>query len=71
MEEPRMSKQDEHERALSLLLTPDFLATLIEAARTYGWSGDYVEVGQFVEWCLETAGQPVDRQMLEPYSYED
>ena len=66
-----MTEQEQHEQALPLLLTLDFLTTLIEAARTYGWSGDYVEVQQFITWCLETAGQPIDKKALEPYDYEE
>jgi hypothetical protein len=46
------------EAALRPLLTPDFLRLLTHTARTYGWSGDYVEIIKFLEWCYRLAGQP-------------
>jgi len=49
-------------------LTPEFLSTLAEVARIYGWEGDYQEIGQFVENLHRYAGvEPPD---LEPYTCE-
>ena len=31
------------------LLTTEFLSTLLEVSKLYGWSGDYVEIAGFVE----------------------
>ena len=49
-------------------LTPDFMQTLVHAARTYGWSGDYTEIYDFVRWCEEIAGKAlIQPQDLEPF----
>lgn len=49
-------------------LTPEFLATLVEVAKTYGWEGDYQEVGKFVAVVhAEYAGIPAPD--LNPYEY--
>ena len=37
---------------LKLLLTDDFLATLIIAAKTIGWLVDFTEVQSFVRECF-------------------
>jgi hypothetical protein len=55
----------ESEQALKPQLTEDFIKTLVTAARTYGWMGDYSEVVDFVNWCSDVAGQ--ERQDLEPF----
>lgn len=49
-------------------LTDEFLATLIEAARTIGWSADYVEVMCFVNEVFALAGKetPATSDLL-PY----
>ena len=61
LEEARLEK-------LKPQITEEFLGTLTELAKNYGWSGDYVEVGGFIEWCYEKAGKiPRD---LEPYPFE-
>jgi hypothetical protein len=54
-----------HERLIPRL-TPDFLATLVEAAKTCGWQeGDYWETMAFVRWCHDQVGRvPPD---LTPY----
>lgn len=46
----------EAEDALRPKLTPEFLAVLREAIRTYGWWGDMVETAMFGEWCYLIAG---------------
>lgn len=49
-------------------LTPEFLATLAEVAKTYGWEGDYQEVGKFVATVhTDFAGVPAPD--LNPYQY--
>ncbi|WP_228897860.1 hypothetical protein [Acidovorax sp. Leaf73] len=49
-------------------LTPEFLGTLAEVAKTYGWEGDYHEVGKFVEKVYtDFAGVPAPD--LNPYKY--
>jgi hypothetical protein len=47
-------------------LTTEFLATLTEAARRYGWSGDYIEIKWFVESVCALAGQHTP-PYLHPY----
>jgi hypothetical protein len=50
------------------LLHDDFRATLVEAARRYGWLGDYEEVKDFVKWCFGEAGEDApEAYLLEPY----
>lgn len=46
-------------------LTPEFLETLKEVGKLYGWSGDYIEVRQFIEHCFDVAGKYAGD--LEPY----
>lgn len=49
-----------------------FIANLIEAARVYGWSGDYVEVGEFVrETVRNLTGNEIPYEELEPYETTD
>lgn len=45
-----------------------FLKKLVEVARKYGWSGDYVEVRDFVQYCFREASKtpPTDEE-LEPF----
>lgn len=50
---------------LKPLLTEEFLSTLTEAAKVYGWTSDYIEVCSFVEDLYEVAGK--DKPNLEPY----
>ncbi len=49
-------------------LTPEFLATLVEVAKTYGWEGDYHEVGRFVE-AVHTSYAGIPAPDLNPYEY--
>lgn len=61
--------EEESERLKAVLrprLTPRFLNTLVEAARTCGDSVDYIEVVAFVEWCFDAAGRPRPHEW-EPY----
>lgn len=43
----------------------EFLAKLVELAKTYGWLGDYIEVSYFVEWVFDEMGE--DCPDLEPF----
>lgn len=48
-------------------LTPEFLATLVDAARTCGHdAGDYWETMAFVQWCHDQVGAP--HPDLTPYT---
>ncbi|MBO9679585.1 MAG: hypothetical protein J7556_15185 [Acidovorax sp.] len=50
-------------------LTPEFLTSLAEVARIYGWDADYEELGRFVEAMFRMADvTPPD---LNPYGYDD
>ncbi len=42
---------------LKAKLTPEFLQTLLEVATVYGWSGDLIEIENFVGEVFETAGK--------------
>lgn len=50
-------------------MSEQFLEKLTEMARTYGWSGDYIEVMRFIEWCYEQNGETVGD--LTPFDDED
>jgi hypothetical protein len=50
---------------LKPLLTDEFLTTLTEAAKIYGWDGDYTEIASFVGNLHEAAGK--EKPNLEPY----
>lgn len=51
-------------------LTPDFLAVLREAAKVYGYDGDWVEVRNFVRECHYMAtGVSPSSEFLVPYDY--
>lgn len=43
-----MTEETRNEQ-LEKLVTPEFLSTLLEVSKLYGWSGDYVEIAGFVE----------------------
>ena len=51
--------------ALRPKLTREFLSTLMQAARTYGWEGDYTEIVEFAKYCHRLAG--VDVLDLKPH----
>lgn len=54
---------------LRALLTPEFLATLAEVAKLYGWAGDYFELSKFVRECYAIAG--IVPPNLDPYGPEE
>jgi hypothetical protein len=67
--EKELAYQKESDRLdaeLKPKLTDEFLSTLLQAVRTHGWSGDYVETFQFVQEMFDLAGKerPVP---LEPF----
>lgn len=43
---------------------------LINLARTFGWSGDYSEIAQFVMWVGDEIGLPISSLELEPLETE-
>lgn len=58
----------------SLPLPPpskDFLAELLERAKRYGWSGDYVEIDYFLRSLYHEAGIDISDAELEPYKDDD
>lgn len=61
--------QKEREQRMRQLLTDDFLAKLTEAAKLYGWRGDYVEIGAFVEELHKDVGK--EPPFIEPYEVAD
>jgi hypothetical protein len=63
------AEYENKERTLKpLLQRPGFLTTLTEAAKMFGWDGDYIEVESFVKYCFDLAGLP--RPDLTPYDIE-
>ena len=47
------------QKRLKPMLTDEFLATLVEAARTVGNSGDSVAIREFVDDLFDIAGRPL------------
>ena len=54
---------------LRLLMDGRFLATLVEVAKTSGWSFDYEETIALVEWCFEIAN--TECPGLCPYEFDE
>lgn len=48
--------EEKRNEQLEKLLTPEFLTTLLEVSKLYGWSGDYIEIAHFVEELHEIKG---------------
>lgn len=72
MPKPLTETELEYERESARLeselrssLTSEFLNTLVRAAQTYGYSGDWVETASFVDWCFDIAG--VNHRTLKPF----
>ena len=70
-----MNKEDDYEKRmheaeeeLQPLLTDEFLETLTKAVQTCGWSVDYTEAMDFVNWCHELSGR--DAPNAQAYNYE-
>jgi len=62
----------ESEIDLKPKLTPEFFEVLVQAAKTIGWSGDYVEVRDFVNEVRRLAGLNIlTDEELEPFPYDD
>ena len=47
----------ELEAELKPELTAKFLAILVKAVKTCGWSVDHIETINFVQWCYDVAGE--------------
>jgi peptidyl-tRNA hydrolase len=70
----RKSERSKTLKRLRLLTLPAeavFLIEVREAARRYGWTGDYVEVSNFVKHLYARAGVPITEAELEPYPDEE
>ena len=63
-----MSKEDEK---IGKLLDDEFLKKLVEIARIYGWSGDYMEIGQFIMYLHEIVGINISHKDIEPYEEDE
>lgn len=63
-----MSKEDEK---IGKLLDDEFLEKLVEIARIYGWSGDYIEIGQFIIYLHKIAGINISHKDIEPYEEDE
>ena len=57
------------ENELKPKLTDEFLEKLAEAGKVCGWSGDYHEISEFVEWCFDLAEKDRPTNM-ESYDYD-
>jgi hypothetical protein len=52
-------------------LDDEFLKKLVEIARIYGWSGDYMEIGQFIMYLHKIAGINISHKDIEPYEDDE
>ena len=53
-------------------ITDEFLVNLVEAAKTVGWSLDYVVAREFVASCFQLVNrEPPTDEKLEPYDEDD
>jgi hypothetical protein len=59
-------EDDRLKAELKSKLTDEFLATLLQAVRTHGWSGDYCETFDFVKDMFRLAGKD-ELPQLEPF----
>lgn len=57
---------DEEDKKIKELLDDDFLAKLLEIGKLYGWRGDYVEIGSFIEALHQLHG--IENIDATPYS---
>ena len=53
---------------LEKLVTTEFLITLLEVSKLYGWDGDYFEISNFVEELHKIKG--IENGIVEPYKIE-
>jgi hypothetical protein len=62
-------RAEELEEKLRPQLTDEFLDTLVQAARTCGWSSDHTETMSFVYWCYDIVGKSRTREFpnLDPF----
>jgi len=61
--------ENEAEEKIKSLINYDFLLTLTEVAKLYGWSGDFCEISSFVEELHKFNG--IEIENLEPYEIEE
>jgi hypothetical protein len=59
----------EANKKMKELADDSFLEKLVEISKLYGWTGDYIEIGSFVEELFAIAGKIVPN--LEPYILKD
>ena len=62
-------RRQQKENELKPKLTNEFLENLAEAGKVCGWSGDYHEISEFVEWCFDLAEKDRPTNM-ESYDYD-
>lgn len=60
-----MSASEKKEIEIVKQIDDVFLKKLVEAGRVYGWSGDYEEVADFIQWCFDLVGK--EAPDLEPF----
>lgn len=63
-----MNAQTKHDQ-LQQLVTPEFLATLLEVSKLYGLDGDYFEISKFVKDLHDI--KSVEVVITDPYIIED
>jgi hypothetical protein len=64
--DPYDEKIKPFEERLKPQLTDEWLATLVEAARTCGWMVDHTETESFIRWCFSLADKEY-KGSTEPY----
>ena len=64
-----MTHEEADEKIINLL-DDEFLNKLLEVGKLYGWSGDYVEIGNFIEELHRKKGITIPNEDLQCYELE-
>ena len=67
LDRQRAEVTEAREAALKPLLKEDFLNTLVQASRTYGRTGDFIEIAYFINWCFGIADKALPKDYDTPY----
>lgn len=63
--------EEENKKEQWFMINEKFLTTLLYMAKSYGWTGDYVEIADFVKYCYHRGGKgDIDPHSLEPFDFD-
>ena len=61
--------QEESVERIRKIATDEFLSTLTDIAKIYGWTSDYIEVQEFVLWIYRQKRKAIPD--MSPYELDD